>query len=89
MADEEILSWIRSVHKMTGSDIAGMEWVVSHTDPYGVGVTNISLGADGCGDGTAPAAAAVDEAVDAGITAVVAAGNAGASRASCTRAPRR
>ena len=57
--------------------VAGLQWVVAHRATYGIEVLNLSLGAEGCSSGTDAASAAVDNAVAAGLVAVVAAGNEG------------
>jgi serine protease AprX len=69
-----------------GSDagvIAGIDWAVLHKDDYGIEVLNLSLGANGCHDGTDMTSVAVEEAVTAGLVVVVAAGNDGDS-GTCT-----
>lgn len=57
--------------------ISGIEWMLENKERFGIRVANLSLGAEGCADGTDAMAEAVDRAVDAGITVFVAAGNAG------------
>ena len=57
--------------------IAGLEWVVANRSAYGIDVVNVSLGSDGCSDGTDLVSQAVDAAVAAGLVVVVAAGNEG------------
>jgi serine protease AprX len=62
----------------TTSDIvAGLEWVVANKDLHGIEVVNLSLGSNGCYDGTDTKSRAVDAAVAAGLVVTVAAGNAG------------
>lgn len=57
--------------------IEGMEWVINHKDEYGIRVMSMSLGGEECGDGTSPSAQMADQVVEAGIVAVIAAGNSG------------
>ncbi|MBD0317893.1 MAG: S8 family serine peptidase [Thermoleophilia bacterium] len=57
--------------------VAGLQWVVAHRATYGIEVLNLSLGAAGCASGTDAVSAAVNNAVAAGLVAVVAAGNEG------------
>jgi serine protease AprX len=57
--------------------IKGINWVVNNKDNYGIEILNLSLGAAGCSDGTDSLSQAVNNAVAAGIIAVVAAGNRG------------
>lgn len=67
--------------------VSGLEWMVANKDRYGIRVANLSLGLplipdreDYYGRPTAlydPIGKAINEAVDAGITVVVAAGNSG------------
>jgi serine protease AprX len=61
----------------TSDVVAGIEWVVENKDLYGIEAINLSLGGDGCGDGTGPDSVAVNEAVAAGLVVTVAAGNEG------------
>jgi serine protease AprX len=56
---------------------AGIEWVITNKDTYGIEAINLSLGASGCADGTDSTSAAVNKAHDAGIVVAVAAGNEG------------
>jgi len=56
---------------------AGIDWVVQNKDVYGIEAINLSLGASGCADGTDITSVAVNNAVDAGLVVVVAAGNEG------------
>lgn len=60
-----------------GSVIAGIEWVVDNKDLYNIRVLNMSLGSASPSDGTDALSLAVNGAVEAGIVAVVAAGNIG------------
>lgn len=62
--------------------ITGIEWVMANKDRFHIRVANMSLGAGLCADGTDALSAAVNRAVEAGITFVVAAGNSGP--AACT-----
>jgi serine protease AprX len=62
----------------TTSDIvAGLDWVVANKDLHGIEVVNLSLGSNGCYDGTDTKSRAVDAAAAAGLVVTVAAGNAG------------
>jgi serine protease AprX len=63
--------------------IAGVNWVVTNKDRFGIEVMSLSLGANGCYNGTDPESQAVNAAVAAGITVVVAAGNDG-EHGTCT-----
>lgn len=55
----------------------GMQWCIDHMDEYNITIVNMSLGADENTDGTDIFSLATDEMVMAGLTVVVAAGNAG------------
>lgn len=57
--------------------IAGVEWVVAHKEKFNIKVMNLSLGSSGSSDGADALSRAVNGAVEAGIVAVVAAGNSG------------
>jgi len=57
--------------------ISGIQWAVSNKATYGIEAINLSLGADGCSDGTEADSLAVNAAHDAGLVVAVAAGNAG------------
>jgi serine protease AprX len=57
--------------------IAGVQWAVANKDAYGIEVLNLSLGGDGCSDGSDLVSAAVNEASEAGLVVAVAAGNEG------------
>jgi serine protease AprX len=57
--------------------IDGIEWVIAQKDVYGIKVMNLSLGAAIPTDGRDPLSLAVNAAAEAGIVAVVAAGNNG------------
>lgn len=57
--------------------LAGVEWVINHKAAYGIAVISLSLGGGTCSDGNDSISLAIDAAVDAGIVAVVAAGNSG------------
>lgn len=60
------------------SDVtAAVEWVISNRDRYKIRVISMSLGTSGSSDGTDSVSLAVNHAVEAGIVAVVAAGNSG------------
>ena len=63
---------------LTSDVIAGLDWVVANRQLYNIRVINLSLGhppTEGCS--TDPLCEAVNQAVQAGIVVVVAAGNAG------------
>jgi hypothetical protein len=62
--------------------VAGLGWVVQNRDALGIEVVNLSLGVEGCSDGSDVLSQAVDDASDAGLVVVVAAGNEGP--AECT-----
>lgn len=65
------------------SDVAaGIEWVVNNRAALGIEAINLSLGTDGCSDGTDASSLAVNAAHDAGISVAVAAGNEGSG--TCT-----
>jgi serine protease AprX len=57
--------------------VAALEWVVANRATYGIEVVNLSLGAEGCFNGTDAVSVAVDNASAAGLVTVVAAGNEG------------
>ena len=57
--------------------ISGIQWAVTNAAAHGIEVLNLSLGTDGCFDGTDLTSQAVTAAVSAGLVVVVAAGNAG------------
>lgn len=58
--------------------IEGLRWVIAHKDEYNIGVVNISLGDTATqGYENDPWCQAVQQAVEAGLTVVVAAGNEG------------
>jgi serine protease AprX len=57
--------------------IAGVQWAVANKDLYGIEALNLSLGGDGCSDGSDLLSAAVNAAHDAGLVVAVAAGNEG------------
>jgi len=57
--------------------LAGIEWVIANKDTYGIEIMNLSLGASGSSDGSSDIELALNQAVDAGIVVVVAAGNEG------------
>lgn len=58
--------------------LAGIQWIVSHKDAYGIRALNLSLGSDSGQDyRLSPLNLAVERAWDAGIVSVVSAGNSG------------
>ena len=57
--------------------VSGIEWAVANRARFGIEAINLSLGSEGCADGTDAASRAVDAAQAAGMVVVVAAGNAG------------
>lgn len=57
--------------------LSGVDWVVANKALFGIDVLNLSLGTSGCSDGNDSLSLALDNAVNNGIVAVVAAGNAG------------
>jgi serine protease AprX len=64
----------------SGSDagvIAGIQWAVDNRAANGIEALNLSLGADGCFDGTDATSVAVNAAVAVGLAVFVAAGNDG------------
>jgi serine protease AprX len=61
----------------TSDVVAGIQWAVSNKDLYGIEAVNLSLGAEGCGDGFGADSQAVNAAHDAGLVMTVAAGNEG------------
>lgn len=65
-----------------GSFLAGVDWILANHTKWGIDLANLSLGAEGCSDGTDPASAAMSDLVAAGIAPLVAAGNSGPE--SCT-----
>lgn len=69
---------------LTSDVIAGMQWVIDNKDTYGIEVMSMSLGGETCGDGTSDAAQMADQVVEAGIVAVIAAGNEGDGECSVT-----
>lgn len=63
------------------SDVAAaVDWAVTNRERYGIKIISMSLGTAGSSDGTDSVSLAVNAAVDAGIVAVVAAGNSGPNR---------
>jgi serine protease AprX len=60
----------------------GIQWVIDNKATYNIRVFNMSLGVDGCFDGTDSQSMLVNAAVAAGLVAVVSAGNEGP--AACT-----
>ncbi|MBS4536732.1 S8 family serine peptidase [Clostridium sp. D2Q-14] len=59
---------------------AALDWCIANKDTYGIDVINMSLGTSGSSDGTDATSLAVNRAVDAGISVVVAAGNSGPAK---------
>ena len=57
--------------------ISALDWIVANKATYGIEAANLSLGADGCNNGTDLTSQAIQRAVAAGIVVAVAAGNAG------------
>ncbi|PIV67686.1 MAG: hypothetical protein COS08_08930, partial [Euryarchaeota archaeon CG01_land_8_20_14_3_00_38_12] len=57
----------------------GIEWCIQNKATYNISIISMSLGANVNSDGTSPLEVACDNAVAAGISVVVAAGNAGPS----------
>jgi serine protease AprX len=58
--------------------LAGIQWIVAHKDAFGIRVLNLSLGSDSVQDyRLSPLNLAVERAWQAGIVAVVSAGNSG------------
>jgi len=66
----------------TSGVIAAIEWARANRATFGIEVINMSLGSDGCSDGSGAEADAIDAAVASGLVVAVAAGNEGAGR--CT-----
>lgn len=62
--------------------IAGVQWVIDNKATYGIKVFNMSIGTSGCSNGTDSTSLIVNNAVDAGLVGVVAAGNEGPAK--CT-----
>ncbi len=58
----------------------GIDWCRTNKDALGIDVISMSLGSSGSSDGNDFVSAAVDQAADAGILVVVAAGNAGPAK---------
>jgi serine protease AprX len=61
----------------TAGVISGIQWVINNRVARGIEAMNLSLGSDGCYDGTDASSAAVNAAVAAGLVVLVAAGNDG------------
>ncbi len=57
--------------------IRGIEWCIANKDKYDIGVISLSLGTDSNSNGSDAQSQAVNEAAEAGIVVVVAAGNDG------------
>jgi serine protease AprX len=62
--------------------LAAIDWVLANGATYGIEAINLSLGAEGCSDGTDAESLALNEAAGAGYVVAVAAGNDGP--AGCT-----
>lgn len=62
--------------------VNGINWMISNKATYNIKVANMSLGAAGCSNGTDSISTAVNNAVNAGIVMLVAAGNEGPAK--CT-----
>jgi serine protease AprX len=62
-----------------GEVIDGIEWVVEHKDEFNIRVMSMSIGGNYNSNGQDAASQAVNAAVDAGLVAVVAAGNGGSN----------
>jgi len=60
-----------------GALIQGMDWCVENKDEYDIRVLSISMGTTGTSDGQDATSRAANDAVDAGLVLVVAAGNDG------------
>lgn len=60
--------------------INGVDWAVQNKDKYGIKVINLSLGSSQSSDGTDSLSQAVNNAWDAGLVVVVAAGNSGPNK---------
>lgn len=56
---------------------AAIDWAITNRTTYGIDILSLSLGTSASSDGTDTTSLAVNRAVDAGLTVVVAAGNAG------------
>jgi serine protease AprX len=57
--------------------VKGIQWVVDHQADYGIEAINLSLGTDECSDNLTADADAVNQAWDAGLAVMAAAGNNG------------
>lgn len=66
----------------TTAIINGINWLIANKNTYNIRVGNMSLGSSGCSNGTDSLSTAVNNAVNAGITMMVAAGNSGPGK--CT-----
>ncbi len=63
------------------SDVnSGIQWVIDNKVAYGIEIMSMSLGITGSSDGTDSTSALVNQAVQTGIVAVVAAGNSGPAK---------
>jgi len=62
--------------------VSALGWIRANRAVYGIEVVNLSLGADGCGNGADATSVAVSNAVAEGLVVVVSAGNEGPD--SCT-----
>jgi serine protease AprX len=64
------------------SDVtAAIDWAITNKSTYNIKIINLSLGTDGSSDGTDSTSLAINNAYNAGIIPVVAAGNAGPGKA--------
>ncbi len=60
---------------------AAIDWAVTNKNTYNIKIISLSLGTDGSSDGTDSTSVAINNAFNAGIIPVVAAGNAGPGKA--------
>ncbi len=60
---------------------AAIDWAVTNKNTYNIRIISLSLGTDGSSDGTDSTSVAINNAFNAGIIPVVAAGNAGPGKA--------
>jgi serine protease AprX len=65
--------------------LAGIDWVLANRSTHGIEAINLSLGSEGCGDGTEADSVALQQAAAAGLVVAVAAGNEGPG--TCTVGP--
>lgn len=59
---------------------AAIQWCIDNKDTYGIDIISMSLGSTGSSDGTDSTSLLCNQATDAGIVVLVAAGNSGPSR---------